>query len=53
MRKATRTKNVAQFKGGKVMVTYMTKQKAYGGYLWMPLPLSPSEMHDFALITMK
>jgi len=55
MRKATGTKNVAQFKGGKVMVmvTYTTKQKAYGGYLWMPLPLSPSEMHDFALITMK
>jgi hypothetical protein len=53
MRKATGTKNVAQFKGGKVMVTYTTKQKAYGGYLWMPLPLSPSEMQDFALITMK
>ena len=53
MRKATGTKNVAQFKGGKVMVTYTTKQKAYGGYLWMPLPLSPTEMQDFALITMK
>ena len=53
MRKATRTKNVAQFKMGKVMVTYTTKQKAYGGYLWMPLPLSPTEMQDFALITMK
>ncbi len=35
------------------MVTYKTKQKAYDGYLWMPLPLPPSEMQDFALITMK
>jgi len=53
MRKATGTKNVAQLKGGRVMVTYMTTHKAYGGYLWMPLTLSPSEMQDFALITMK
>ena len=35
------------------MVTYTTKHKAYGGYLWMPLPQSPSNMQDFALITMK
>ena len=53
MRNATRTKKVAQFEGGKVMVMYTSKHKAYGGYLWMPLPLSPSEMQDFALLTMK
>ena len=53
LRKITGTKNVAQFKGGKVLVTYTTKQRAYGGFLWMPLPLSPQNMQDFALITMK
>jgi hypothetical protein len=53
LRKATETKNVGQFKGGNVLVTYTTKQRAYGGYLWMPLPLSPADMQDFALITME
>ena len=51
MRNATRTTKVAQFEGGKVMVTYTSNYKASGGYLWMPLSLSPSEMHDFALLT--
>jgi hypothetical protein len=51
MRNATRTMKVAQFEGGKVMVTYTSKNKVYGGYLWMPLSLSPSEMQDFALLT--
>ena len=53
LRKATGTKNVGQFKGGNVLVTYTTKQRAYGGYLWMPLPMSPADMQDFALITME
>jgi hypothetical protein len=53
LRKVTGTKNVAQFKGGNVLVTYTTNQRAYGGFLWMPLPLSPQNMQDFALITMK
>ena len=53
LRKATGTKNVGQFKGGNVLVTYTMKQRAYGGYLWMPLPLSPADMQDFALITME
>ena len=34
-----------------MLVTYTTKQRAYGEYLWMPLPLSPVNMQDFALIT--
>ena len=51
LRKVTGTNNVGQFKGGKVLVTYTTKHCAYGKYFWMPLPLSPCNVQDFALIS--
>jgi hypothetical protein len=54
LRKVTGTNNVGQFKGGKVLVTYTTRHCAYGKYFWMfwmPLPLSPCNVQDFALIS--
>ncbi len=53
LRKVTGTNNVGQFKGGKVLVTYLRKHRAYRKYFWMPLPLSPSNVQDFKLMKTK
>jgi hypothetical protein len=49
----TGTKNLTQFKGTDVIITYTTRKKSYGRFMWMPLPQSPMGQHDFALTTIE
>ena len=46
------TKSSSQFVGSNVLITYTTRKKSCGRYMWMPLPISPLGYRDFALITM-
>ena len=49
----TGTKNLTQFKGTDVIITYTTRKKIYGRFKWMNLPQSPMGQHDFVLTTIE
>ena len=47
----TGTKATSQFVGSSLLITYTTRKKSCGRYMWMPLPKSLLGHQDFALIT--